>query len=43
MLQPKRTKYRKVQKGRMKGNSNRGHELSMGCLELNLFMKQVLS
>ena len=30
MLQPKRTKYRKVQKGRMKGNSNRGHELSNG-------------
>ena len=24
MLQPKRTKYRKVQKGRMKGNSGRG-------------------
>jgi large subunit ribosomal protein L16 len=30
MLQPKRTKYRKVQKGRMKGNSGRGHELSNG-------------
>ena len=30
MLQPKRTKYRKVQKGRMKGNSQRGHELSNG-------------
>ncbi|MFD0964905.1 50S ribosomal protein L16 [Pseudofulvibacter geojedonensis] len=30
MLQPKRTKYRKVQKGRMKGNSNRGHQLSNG-------------
>jgi len=30
MLQPKRTKYRKVQKGRMKGNSMRGHELSNG-------------
>ena len=28
MLQPKRTKYRKVQKGRMKGVSQRGHELS---------------
>jgi large subunit ribosomal protein L16 len=27
MLQPKRTKYRKVQKGR---NSGRGHELSNG-------------
>ncbi|MGH1383246.1 50S ribosomal protein L16 [Kordia sp.] len=30
MLQPKRTKYRKVQKGRMKGNSGRGHLLSNG-------------
>ena len=30
MLQPKRTKYRKVQKGRMKGVANRGHELSNG-------------
>ena len=30
MLQPKRTKYRKVQKGRMKGNSGRGNQLSNG-------------
>ena len=30
MLQPKRTKFRKVQKGRMKGNSGRGHMLSNG-------------
>ena len=30
MLQPKRTKYRKVQKGKMKGNAHRGHELSSG-------------
>ncbi|SHG66591.1 LSU ribosomal protein L16P [Salegentibacter echinorum] len=30
MLQPKRTKYRKQQKGRMKGNSGRGHRLSNG-------------
>ena len=30
MLQPKRTKYRKVQKGKMKGNAGRGHELSNG-------------
>lgn len=30
MLQPKRTKYRKQQKGRMKGLSQRGHELSNG-------------
>ncbi|WP_340202216.1 50S ribosomal protein L16 [Ascidiimonas sp. W6] len=30
MLQPKRTKYRKMQKGRMKGNSQRGFQLSNG-------------
>jgi len=30
MLQPKKTKYRKQQKGRMKGNSQRGHELAFG-------------
>ena len=30
MLQPKRTKFRKVQKGRMKGNAGRGHQLSNG-------------
>ena len=30
MLQPKRTKYRKQQKGRMKGSSGRGHQLSNG-------------
>ena len=30
MLQPRRTKYRKVQKGKMKGVSQRGHELSNG-------------
>ena len=30
MLQPKRSKYRKVQKGHMKGISQRGHQLSNG-------------
>ena len=30
MLTPKRTKYRKAQKGRMKGLSQRGHRLSNG-------------
>ena len=30
MLQPKRTKYRKMQKGKMKGNAQRGHLLSFG-------------
>ncbi|HCD22882.1 MAG TPA: 50S ribosomal protein L16 [Flavobacteriaceae bacterium] len=30
MLQPKRTKFRKTMKGRMKGISQRGHQLSYG-------------
>ena len=30
MLQPKKTKYRRMQKGRMKGNAQRGHRLSFG-------------
>jgi len=30
MLQPKKTKYRRRQKGRMKGNSQRGYQLAFG-------------
>ena len=30
MLQPKKTKFRKMQKGKMKGNAQRGHVLSFG-------------
>jgi len=30
MLQPKKTKFRRRQKGRMKGNAHRGHELAFG-------------
>ena len=30
MLQPKKTKYRKRQKGRMKGNAQRGNQLAFG-------------
>ena len=30
MLQPKKTKYRKAQKGKMKGLSSRGNQLSNG-------------
>ena len=30
MLQPKKTKYRKQQKGKMKGNSHRGNQLAFG-------------
>jgi large subunit ribosomal protein L16 len=30
MLQPKKTKYRKMQKGKMKGNAMRGNQLAFG-------------
>ena len=30
MLQPKRTKFRKQQKGRIKGNAGRGHTIAFG-------------
>lgn len=30
MLQPKKTKFRRRQKGRMKGNAQRGHQLAHG-------------
>ena len=29
MLQPKKTRYRKQQKGKIKGNAFRGHELAL--------------
>ena len=35
MLQPKRTKFRKMQKGRMKGLASRGTELSFGSFGIN--------
>ena len=34
MLQPKRTKHRKMQKGRMKGNAKRGTTISFGSYAL---------
>lgn len=34
MLQPKRTKHRKMQKGRMKGNAKRGTSLAFGTFGL---------
>jgi len=34
MLQPKRQKFRKMQKGRMKGIAGRGHQLSNGMFGL---------
>ncbi len=34
MLQPKKTKYRKMQKGRMKGIAQRGHEIAFGSFAI---------
>lgn len=34
MLQPKRTKYRKMQKGRNKGIATRGHQIAFGSFGL---------
>ncbi len=34
MLQPKRTKHRKAQKGRMKGNAKRGTTIAFGSFGL---------
>ena len=34
MLQPKKTKHRKVFKGRMKGDSQRGHTIAFGSYAL---------
>ncbi|MEY3398162.1 MAG: hypothetical protein RL220_756 [Bacteroidota bacterium] len=34
MLQPKRTKYRKQQKGKIKGNATRGAELAFGSFAI---------
>lgn len=41
MLQPKKQKYRKQQKGRMKGNSQKGHELAFGSFGIKA-MEQTL-
>ena len=34
MLQPKKTRYRKQQKGKIKGNAFRGHELAFGTCQI---------
>ena len=44
MLQTKRTKYRRSQKGRMRGNAQRGHELAFGSFGIkaleNMWIEQ---
>ncbi|MEO1654296.1 MAG: 50S ribosomal protein L16 [Bacteroidota bacterium] len=39
MLQPKRVKYRKVQKGRIKGIAGRGHTISFGSFGIKALEK----
>ncbi|NQU83660.1 MAG: 50S ribosomal protein L16 [Parcubacteria group bacterium] len=34
MLQPRKTKFRKMQKGKMKGNAHRGHLISFGSFAI---------
>src|SRR6056297_1568056 len=36
MLQPKKTKHRRVQKGRMKGNAQRGNQLAYGSFGIKI-------
>ena len=42
MLSPKRQKYRKMQKGRMKGLSQRGHRLSNGMFGIKSLTQSLL-
>lgn len=43
MLQPKKTKFRKQQKGKMKGNSGRGHELAFGSFGIKTMQQAWLT
>ncbi len=43
MLQPKKVKYRKQQKGRMKGNAQRGHQIAFGSFALKTLEKKFIT
>ena len=43
MLQPKKVKYRKQQKGRMKGNAHRGHQIAFGSFALKTLEKKFIT
>ena len=43
MLSPKRTKYRKMQKGRVKGLAGRGHRIAFGTFGLKSLEAQWIS
>jgi large subunit ribosomal protein L16 len=40
MLQPKKTKYRKMQKGRMKGSAMRGNQLAFGSFGIKTLQQE---
>ncbi|MBN2519942.1 MAG: 50S ribosomal protein L16 [Bacteroidales bacterium] len=40
MLQPKKSKYRRSQKGRMKGNAQRGNQLAFGTFGIKALQSQ---
>ena len=43
MLQPKRQKYRRPQKGKMKGNAHRGHELAFGSFGIKTLEEALIT
>jgi len=43
MLQPKRTKFRKMQKGRMKGNATRGSQIAYGSYAIKSLQAEWLT
>jgi large subunit ribosomal protein L16 len=43
MLQPKKTKHRKMQKGRMKGNSQRGNQLAFGTFGIKSLQSKFIT
>ena len=43
MLQPKRTKFRKKQKGRVKGIAQRGHTINFGSFQKKFDVKAFIS
>ena len=43
MLQPKKTKYRKMQKGRMKGNAQRGNQLAFGSFGIKSLQSKFIT
>ena len=40
MLQPRKTKFRRQQKGRMKGNAQRGHQLAFGSFGIKTLQEK---